>query len=92
MYKTILAAAIATLATSAAVAGQPEQRFERDGHTYLYTSTHHGDRQVIDGRRLPSGSAFHLVVRNGRVTGTSGGTAVAFDVADRAGPVETAAR
>lgn len=72
---------IALLATAMPVpllAQTTAQRFTRDGVTYVYTVTSRGDRQVIQGRRLPSGSAFRLVVSGDRVDGVSGGQPVSF--------------
>ena len=88
----IIAAATAALASTIGMASDGKQRFVHDGSTYVYTSRQVADRQVIDGHRFPEGAAFHLVVRSGRVTGTSGGIPVAFDVAKGGNPVETAAR
>lgn len=95
MRKTILflAAAAAALTSTIGMA-RDQQRFVHQGNTYVYTSKQVADRQVIDGRRYPSGSAFHLVVRGDRVTGVSGGVPVAFKTATASGAtaIETAAR
>lgn len=74
--------AMLSVTVPAALLAQPtEQRFTRNGQTYVYTvSTDAQGRRVLDGRRLPSGSAFHLVVANGHVDGISGGQPVAFRV------------
>lgn len=76
---------IASLALAAAFfpavvhARGTEQRFTRDGATYVYTVTSaNSGRQVIEGRRLPGGSAFRLVVTGDRVDGMSGGQPVSF--------------
>lgn len=92
---TILAAVTAALTSTIGMASEGKQRFVHQGLTYVYTSKQAGDRQVIDGRRFPSGAAFHLVVRGDRVSGVSGGVPVDFKLAEAhgaAGVVETAAR
>ena len=81
----IIAAAAAALTSTIGMAGGPKQSFVHEGSTYVYTSTQDGSRQVIDGRRYPSGQAFHLVVRGGRVSGMSGGVPVAFKAAEANG-------
>lgn len=97
MRKTIaIAAAVAAALTSTiGMAAEARQRFTHDGLTYVYTAKQAGDRQIIDGRRFPSGAAFHLVVRDGRVSGVSGGVPVTFKLAEARGAkaaVEVAAR
>ena len=84
MIKFFAAAALlASLAAPAVASDAPATRsFVRDGQTFIYTSTKKGDRLVLEGRRLPSGSSFQFTVRNGRVTGHSGGVPVSFAVAD----------
>lgn len=80
MHKFISAAALSALLIPAvSVAQTSEQRFTRDGSTYVYTVTPAaGGRQVIEGRRYPIGSAFRLVVTGSRVDGVSGGQPVSF--------------
>lgn len=90
MFKsiTIVAATAAALLSATANAGEAptEKRFTRDGETYVYTTKVAAKGTVIEGRRFPSGSAFRLHVgQNGRVTGTSGGHAVAFRAVDAKG-------
>lgn len=92
---TIAAAVAAALTSTIGMAADNTQRFTHDGMTYVYTSKQSGNRQVIDGRRFPSGAGFHLVVRNDRVSGTSGGVPVEFTLADARGAqgaVEVATR
>ena len=92
---TIVAAVAAALTSTIGMAADGKQRFTHDGMTYVYTSKQAGDRQIIDGRRYPSGAGFHLVVRKDRVSGVSGGVPVAFTLADARGAqgaVELAAR
>jgi len=87
MRKTvyILAAAAAALTSTIGMAEEAKQSFVHEGSTYVYTSSVENGRQVIDGRRFPSGQAFHLVVRGNRVSGTSGGVPVAFATAEANG-------
>jgi hypothetical protein len=92
---TIVAAVAAALTSTIGMAAENTQRFTHDGMTYVYTSKQDGKRQVIDGRRFPSGSAFHLVVRDNRVSGMSGGVPVEFPLAaarGAQGAVEVATR
>lgn len=96
MYKPFTAAIAAAVALFpiAAHAGeaQPQYRFTRDGTTYVYTvAPGAGGRQVIEGRRLPGGSAFRLIVDGDRVDGMSGGQPVSFRTS-RSGGVMVAAR
>lgn len=99
MTKTIaiLAAAAAALTSTIGMARDADQStqqsFVHDGSTYIYTSKIVAGRRVIDGRRFPSGTGFHLVVRGDQVSGTSGGIPVAFHVASAKGAaLEIAAR
>jgi hypothetical protein len=87
MRKTILilTAAAAALTSSIGMAAEGKQSFVHDGSTYVYTSTKLDGRQVIDGRRFPSGQAFHLVVKGERVSGTSGGVPVSFKTKEASG-------
>lgn len=84
------AVALAGLISTAAAAAGPEQRFVHDGATYVYSTTEKGDTTVINGRRLPDGSSFRYVVRNGRVTGSNAGQPVNFAVANARGASRTA--
>lgn len=88
---SVLALAAAFIPASL-LAQTGEHRFTRDGTTYIYTVTPaQGGRQVIEGRRLPSGSAFRLVLSGRQVDGTSGGQPVSFR-APAAASTEVAAR
>lgn len=82
MTKLFAAAAlfIALAAPAIAADSANKRSFTRDGHTYVYTVTEKSGRTHIDGRRYPSGRAFQLTVRDGRVSGVSGGVPVAFTV------------
>lgn len=80
-----VAAALAGLVlvpAAASAADAPQQRFTRDGNTYVYRIVEKKGHTVIDGRRYPAGSAFRLTVRGDQVSGMSGGVPVAFSVAD----------
>ncbi|WP_375394817.1 hypothetical protein [uncultured Sphingomonas sp.] len=83
-----IAAAIAVLGSTVAMAREAPTRFVRDGVTYEYTAEQHGAHQVLIGRSLPSGEPFRLVVTNGHVHGLVSGVQVAFNVAD-IGPTNT---
>ena len=87
MRKTILmlSAAAAALTSSIGMAAEAQQSFVHEGSTYVYTSSQQAGRQVIDGRRFPSGQPFHLIVRGDRVSGTSGGVPVSFKTRDASG-------
>lgn len=94
MGKLFLLALSLTASTPLFAGEAAQHRFTRDGVTYVYTQKTVGDRTVIEGRSFPRGSGFYLTVKNGKVTGTSGGIPVAFAVTDSkgAGSVLTAAR
>jgi hypothetical protein len=87
MRKTILilTAAAAALTSSVGMAAEGRQSFVHEGSTYVYTTSRQDGRQVIDGRRFPSGQSFHLIVRGDRVSGTSGGVPVSFKTRDASG-------
>ena len=67
----ILATIAAALTSTIGMAREGERTFEHDGQTYVYTTTVANDRQIITGRRFPSGAPFRLVVRGDRVTRTA---------------------
>ncbi len=83
MIKTLIAASILSLAAaSGAQAKEKPTSFSHNGVDYTYTVKQISDtRRVIEGYATP-GSAFRLVVANGRVVGTSNGSPVSFRVAD----------
>lgn len=87
MRKTvyILAAAAAALTSTIGMAEEAKQSFVHEGSTYVYTTSTENGRQVIDGRRFPSGQQFHLIVNGDRVSGTSGGVPVTFKTNEAAG-------
>lgn len=87
-----LVALAAAFIPSSLLAQTAQHRFTRDGTSYTYSiSPARGGRQVIEGHRLPGGSAFRLVVSGDRVDGISGGQPVSFRT-PRNGPSEIAAR
>ncbi|WP_235525827.1 hypothetical protein [Sphingomonas sp. Leaf34] len=81
----IIAAAAAALTSTIGMAADEKQSFVHEGSTYVYTTTQDAGRQVIDGRRYPSGQKFHLIVRGNRVSGVSGGVPVTFKTAEATG-------
>ncbi len=87
MRKTvyILAAVAAALTSTIGMAEDAKQSFVHDGSTYVYTTSVVNGRQVISGRRLPSGQTFRLIVRGDRVSGVSGGVPVAFRTTEASG-------
>ncbi|MEG3165031.1 hypothetical protein U1701_10530 [Sphingomonas sp. PB2P19] len=87
MRKTILilTAAAAALTSTVGIAAEGRQSFVHEGSTYVYTTSEQDGRQVINGRRFPSGQQFHLIVRGDRVSGTSGGVPVSFKTREASG-------
>nr|WP_062116998.1 hypothetical protein [Sphingobium sp. MI1205] len=76
-------AAIAAVAP--AQAEEAKQRFTHEGYTYVYDVKDTKTGKVISGRRYPDAVAFNLTVRNGKVSGVSGGQSVAFKVEEARG-------
>lgn len=69
------------LAGSTAAFAQEPVRFSQDGVSYEYVVTDQADgTQLISGRNLTANQDFQLKVRAGKVTGTVGGSSVAFEV------------
>ena len=90
---TILIAVSAMIPTFAAAENVPMHRFTRDGQSYVFTVVNQRARQVIDGHSETDGSRFHLIVRDGMVSGMANGQQVSFRVpAGSLLPIETAAR
>jgi len=84
-----VAAALTSTIGMARAADTAEQRFVHDGATYAYTITPAAKgRQVIEGRKLPNGRSFRLVVSGDRVSGVSGGVPVTFRLADAQGAAD----
>ncbi len=82
---TLLATAAAALTSTIGMAETAPKQFVHEGKTYVYTTALKDGRTVIDGHRLPDRAPFHLVVRNNRVSGMSGGVPVSFPVAQAKG-------
>ncbi len=83
----IATGALSVLSATAAIAAEeaPKQRFTHEGYTYVYQVKDTKTGKVISGRRFPDSVAFNLAVRNGKVSGVSGGQQVAFDVEEARG-------
>lgn len=62
-----------------------KQRFTHEGYTYVYEVHDTKTGQLISGRRYPDAVAFNLSVKNGKVSGNSGGNQVAFPVEEARG-------
>lgn len=87
LSKFIATAVVGTLSATTATAAEdaPKQRFTHEGYTYVYQVKDTKSGKVISGRRFPDSVAFNLAVRNGKVSGVSGGQQVAFDVEEARG-------
>jgi hypothetical protein len=62
-----------------------KQRFTHEGYTYVYDVKDTKSGKVISGRRFPDAVAFNLSVKNGKVSGVSGGQQVTFKVDEARG-------
>lgn len=88
MLSKIILAGLAGAAFLAAPANADEagkERFIHEGYTYVYKVKPVKEGQMISGTRYPGATAFNLTVRNGKVSGVSGGQKVAFNVDDARG-------
>jgi hypothetical protein len=87
LSKIVLAGAAGSVFLAApAVADEAgKERFIHEGYTYVYKVKDAKSGKVISGTRYPGATAFNLTVRNGKVVGTSGGEAIAFNVQDATG-------
>lgn len=86
LSKFIVAALTATVATAGyAAEDTAKQRFTHEGYTYVYQVKDTKAGKVISGRRYPDAVAFNLAVKNGKVSGVSGGQPVGFKVEDARG-------
>ena len=86
MLSKIVLAAAAVAAAAPALAKDPAQeRFVHEGYTYVYTVKPTKAGKVISGTRYPGASVFNLKVAGEKVRGTSGGSAVAFNVTEARG-------
>lgn len=88
LSKFIVTGALGAIVAVAAPAQAEEagkQRFTHEGYTYVYEVKDTKSGKVISGRRFPDAVAFNLAVKNGKVSGVSGGQSVAFKVEDARG-------
>lgn len=86
LSKFIVAGALSAIAATAAQAEDTaEQRFTHEGYTYVYEVKDTKTGKLISGRRYPDSVAFNLAVKNGKVSGVSGGQQVNFRVEDARG-------
>ena len=86
LSKSIIAAALSAAIITPALADEADKgKFSHEGYTYVYKVKETKTGQVITGRRYPDAVAFNLAVKNGKVSGVSGGAAVAFNVEDARG-------
>ncbi|EQA97840.1 hypothetical protein FHS51_000183 [Sphingobium wenxiniae] len=87
LSKFVVSGALGALAVIAPAHAEEagKQRFTHEGYTYVYEVKETKTGRIIKGRRFPDAVAFNLAVKNGRVSGVTGGQAVRFDVADAKG-------
>ncbi|OHD04012.1 MAG: hypothetical protein A3H25_14330 [Sphingomonadales bacterium RIFCSPLOWO2_12_FULL_63_15] len=88
LSKFVAASALSAFVAIAAPAQAEEagkQRFTHEGYTYVYEVKDTKTGKVISGRRFPDAVAFNLSVKNGKVSGVSGGQNVAFKVDEARG-------
>ena len=86
LSKFIVAGALSAIAATAAQAEDTaKQRFTHEGYTYVYEVKDTKAGKLISGRRYPDSVAFNLAVKNGKVSGVSGGQQVNFRVEDARG-------
>ncbi len=85
LSKFVLAGALSAIVLPAAAQEAGKQRFTHEGYTYVYEVKDTKAGKVISGRRFPDAVAFNLAVKNGRVSGVSGGQDVAFRVEEARG-------
>lgn len=90
LSKFVAASALsAIIAIAIAAPAQAEeagkQRFTHEGYTYVYEVKDSKTGKVISGRRFPDAVAFNLSVKNGKVSGVSGGQPVSFKVDEARG-------
>ncbi|MEC3949222.1 hypothetical protein [Sphingobium sp. HWE2-09] len=94
LSKFIVAGALSAIVAAAAPAQAEDaakQRFTHEGYTYVYEVKDTKTGKVISGRRFPDAVAFNLAVKNGKVSGVSGGQQVAFKVEEARGAAGAAA-
>jgi hypothetical protein len=88
LSKFVAASALSAFVAIAAPAQAEEagkQRFTHEGYTYVYEVKDTKTGKLISGRRFPDAVAFNLSVKNGKVSGVSGGQNVAFKVDEARG-------
>ena len=87
LSKMIFVGALSAIAATAPAHAEDagKQRFTHEGYTYVYDVKDTKTGQVISGRRYPDAVAFNLAVKNGRVSGVSGGQSVEFKVNEARG-------
>ncbi|HJT40536.1 MAG TPA: hypothetical protein VJ762_09420 [Sphingobium sp.] len=87
LSKFVITGALSAIVAAAAPANaeQAKQRFTHEGYTYVYQVKDTKTGQLISGRRYPDAVAFNLAVKNGKVSGTSGGQPVFFKVDEARG-------
>lgn len=88
LSKFVAASALSAVIAIAAPAQAEEagkQRFTHEGYTYVYEVKDSKTGKVISGRRFPDAVAFNLSVKNGKVSGVSGGQQVSFKVDEARG-------
>ena len=88
LSKIILTAA--TLTAAAPALAESKDRFVHEGYTYVYKVKPTKTGSLISGTRYPGATAFQLKVAGDKVSGTSNGAIVAFNVADAKGAASTA--
>ena len=92
LSKFVAASALSAIIAIAAPAQAEEagkQRFTHEGYTYVYEVKDSKTGKVISGRRFPDAVAFNLSVKNGKVSGVSGGQPVSFKVDEARGAATT---
>lgn len=87
LSKIVLSALVLSVAAPAVAEDAAKERFVHEGYTYVYQVKSIKDGKLISGTRYPGATAFQLKVAGDKVSGTSGGTKVAFNVAEARGAV-----
>jgi hypothetical protein len=91
LSKSVIAAVLTVaVATPALAEDAGKQKFSHEGYTYVYKVKETKTGQVIQGRRYPDAVAFNLSVKNGKVSGVSGGKQVAFNTEEAKGAADGA--
>lgn len=90
LSKFVFAAAALSAVAPAIAQDAAKERFVHEGYTYVYQVKPTKDGKVISGTRYPGATAFQLKVAGDKVKGVSGGTQVAFNVAEAKGATSDA--